>query len=38
MNTVLIKKAIGLNANKLKFALMGYIDSIVFCKHFYPNA
>lgn len=38
MNTVLIKKAIGLNAHKLKFALMGYVDSVVFCKHLYPNA
>lgn len=37
MITVFIEKVISLNAYKLKFA-MGYIDPIVFGKHFYPNA
>lgn len=38
MIAVLIEKVTDLNAYKLKFVLMGYVDSIVFWKCFYPNA
>lgn len=38
MIVVLIEKVTELNAYKLKFVLMGYVNPNVFWKCFYPNA